>query len=102
MPRRAAAAAKTPDVLTPDQVELAKTDLTIQKCRKWLGFGVEVAMGAGLVGTGLYEFAHPATMLIDGLPAWQLVVGGLPLLGGGQSALRVAQKAFGALPGPKK
>jgi len=72
------------------------TDLAIKTAKRWMGFATETATGIGLVGTGLYELAHPGVTLLPLIPDWQLIVAGLPLLGAGQPIVQIARKLFGA------
>jgi len=87
-------ATPSPKPATADE-ELFRTQLAIKKANLWLGFFVEKAAGAGLVGVGLFDLTYGSGHLIAFLPDWELVAGGLPLLGAGQPLIQAARKLFG-------
>jgi hypothetical protein len=84
-----------PAVPSDEIAELRRTEIKIKNVKSWLGFGVEVAVGAGLVGTGVHDFLEPSTALVSATHAWELIVAGAPLLGAGQTIVNVVQNTFG-------
>ena len=75
--------------------QLVATRLAIKKANLWLGFAVEKLAGAALVGVGLFDLTHGSGHLISFIPDWELVAGGLPLLGAGQPLVQTARKVLG-------
>jgi hypothetical protein len=78
-----------------DDEQLSRTRLAIKKANLWLGFFMEKAAGAGLVGVGMFDVTHGSGHLISFIPDWELVAGGLPLLGAGQPLVQAARKLLG-------
>jgi hypothetical protein len=87
--------AKSAGGVLADEEQLRRTQVTIKKVNLWLGFAVEKAAGAGIVGAGLFDLAYGTGHLISFIPDWELVAGGLPLLGAGQSLIETARKLLG-------
>jgi hypothetical protein len=81
--------------IAPEDKQLLATRLAIKKANLWLGFAVEKAAGVALVGVGLFDLAHGTGHLISFIPDWELVAGGLPLLGAGQPLVQSARKLLG-------
>lgn len=78
-----------------EDAQLLETRLKIKKANLWLGFVVEKAAGVGLVGAGLFDLVHGSGHMISFIPDWELVAGGLPLLGAGQPLVQAAKKLLG-------
>jgi hypothetical protein len=84
-----------PEKVASEDEQLRRTQLAIKKANLWLGFFVEKAAGAALVGVGLFDVVHGSGNLIPFIPDWEMVAGGLPLLGAGQPLVQAARKLLG-------
>jgi hypothetical protein len=69
--------------------------MAIKKAKKWIGFGLEIAAGVGLVAAGAHDVIYPTAALVSASHAWELIVAGAPFLGAGQTVVNPMQHFFG-------